>query len=92
MSPFFHLTCFPPPARLAPVEFVWKVTPALAAGNTVVIKVSKETSLTALYVGDLITAAGFPPGVVNILTGPGSSLGDAMTQHPDVDKVSSSEN
>lgn len=72
----------------ATAEFVWKVTPALAAGNTVVIKVSKETSLTALYVGDLITAAGIPPGVVNILTGPGSSLGDAMTQHPDVDKVS----
>jgi len=63
------------------------VTPALAAGNTVVIKVSKETSLTALLVGDLIAAAGLPPGVVNILTGPGKSLGDAMVQHPMVDKV-----
>jgi aldehyde dehydrogenase (NAD+) len=64
------------------------MTPALAAGNTVVIKVSKETSLTALLMGDLITAAGLPPGVVNILTGPGKSLGDAMVEHPDVDKVS----
>ena len=63
------------------------MTPALAAGNTVVIKVSKETTLTALMVGDLIRQAGFPPGVVNILTGPGTSLGDAMTTHPDVDKV-----
>jgi acyl-CoA reductase-like NAD-dependent aldehyde dehydrogenase len=67
---------------------MWKMTPALAAGNTVVIKVSKETSLTALLMGDLITAAGLPPGVVNILTGPGKSLGDAMVEHPDVDKVS----
>jgi aldehyde dehydrogenase (NAD+) len=69
------------------MEFCWKVTPALAAGNTVVIKVSKETTLTALLMGDIIKAAGLPPGVVNILTGPGSSLGDAMTQHPLVDKV-----
>lgn len=68
-------------------EFVWKVTPALAAGNTVVIKVSKETSLSALLVGDLVLQAGFPSGVLNILTGPGKSLGDAMVQHPLVDKV-----
>lgn len=68
-------------------EFSWKVCPALAAGNTVVIKVSKETTLTGLLMGDLIKQAGLPPGVVNILTGPGSSLGDAMVQHPDVDKV-----
>jgi aldehyde dehydrogenase (NAD+) len=63
------------------------MTPALAAGNTLVIKVSKETSLTALLVGDLVLQAGFPPGVLNILTGPGKSLGDAMVQHPMVDKV-----
>jgi aldehyde dehydrogenase (NAD+) len=70
-----------------PAEFVWKMTPALAAGNTLVIKVSKETSLTALLVGDLALQAGFPPGVLNILTGPGKSLGDALVQHPLVDKV-----
>jgi acyl-CoA reductase-like NAD-dependent aldehyde dehydrogenase len=50
-------------------------------------QVSKETSLTALLMGDLIAAAGLPPGVVNILTGPGKSLGDAMVQHPLADKV-----
>jgi acyl-CoA reductase-like NAD-dependent aldehyde dehydrogenase len=69
------------------MEVTWKLSPGLAAGNTVVIKVSKETPLTALYLGNLIQMAGFPPGVVNILTGPGSSLGDAMVTHPDVDKV-----
>jgi delta 1-pyrroline-5-carboxylate dehydrogenase len=68
-------------------EFCWKVTPALAAGNTVVIKVSKETSLTALLMGDLAAEAGLPPGVLNVLTGPGKSLGDAMVEHPMVDKV-----
>lgn len=73
-----------------PAEFCWKVTPALAAGNTVVIKVSKETTLTALMMGDLILQAGLPAGVVNILTGPGSSLGDAMVEHPLVDKVRTS--
>eukprot|EP00878_Enallax_costatus_P017641 GHUV01018535.1.p1 GENE.GHUV01018535.1~~GHUV01018535.1.p1 ORF type:complete len:415 (+),score=145.76 GHUV01018535.1:996-2240(+) len=69
------------------MELCWKVTPALAAGNTVVIKVSKETNLTALLMGDILKEAGLPPGVVNILTGPGSSLGDHMVQHPLVDKV-----
>lgn len=59
----------------------------MAAGNTVVIKVSKETSLTALLMGELIKEAGLPPGVVNILTGPGKGLGDHMVQHPLVDKV-----
>eukprot|EP00879_Flechtneria_rotunda_P019217 GHRR01020178.1.p1 GENE.GHRR01020178.1~~GHRR01020178.1.p1 ORF type:complete len:390 (+),score=99.31 GHRR01020178.1:177-1346(+) len=69
------------------MEFCWKVTPALAAGNTVVIKVSKETTLTALFMGDIFTQAGLPAGVVNILTGPGKSLGDALVEHPLVDKV-----
>jgi delta 1-pyrroline-5-carboxylate dehydrogenase len=52
-----------------------------------VLKVSQHTSLTALLMGDLILAAGLPEGVVNILTGPGATLGDAMAQHPGVDKV-----
>eukprot|EP00882_Tetradesmus_deserticola_P000514 GHRQ01000566.1.p1 GENE.GHRQ01000566.1~~GHRQ01000566.1.p1 ORF type:complete len:519 (+),score=242.54 GHRQ01000566.1:206-1762(+) len=69
------------------MEFTWKASPALAAGNTIVIKVSKETALTALMMGDLAKQAGLPPGVLNILTGPGTSLGDAMTEHPLVDKV-----
>lgn len=51
------------------------------------LQVSKETSLTALLMGDLLAAAGLPPGVVNILTGPGKSLGDAMVQHRLADKV-----
>ena len=69
------------------MEVSWKLSPGLAAGNTVVIKVSKETPLTALYLGKLIKEAGFPPDVINILTGPGKTLGDAMVTHPDVDKV-----
>jgi acyl-CoA reductase-like NAD-dependent aldehyde dehydrogenase len=51
------------------------------------LQVSKETTLTALFMGELIKLAGLPPGVVNILTGPGTSLGDAMVEHPLVDKV-----
>ena len=65
----------------------WKLAPALAAGNTVVLKVAEQTPLTALRVGELIVEAGFPPGVVNILPGYGPTAGAAIARHMDVDKV-----
>jgi phenylacetaldehyde dehydrogenase len=65
----------------------WKLGPALAAGNTVVLKPAEHTPLTALRLGELIVAAGFPKGVVNIVPGPGSVAGEALANHPDVDKV-----
>jgi phenylacetaldehyde dehydrogenase len=65
---------------------VWKIAPALAAGCTIVLKPAEQTPLTALRLGELIMEAGFPPGVVNIVTGDGSA-GAAIAAHPDVDKV-----
>ena len=64
-----------------------KLAPALAAGCTVVLKPAEDTSLTALRLGELILEAGFPPGVVNIVTGYGEAIGEALASHPDVDKV-----
>src|ERR1700730_11708041 len=65
----------------------WKIAPALAAGCTVVLKAAEQTPMTALRLGELIQEAGFPPGVVNILTGFGETAGAALAAHPDVDKV-----
>ena len=79
-------------AQIIPWNFpllmaAWKLAPALAAGNCVVLKSAEQTPLTALYLGKLIVEAGFPPGVVNILSGFGPTAGAAMVQHPDVSKV-----
>jgi len=65
----------------------WKWGPALACGCTVVLKVAEQTPLTALRVGELVLEAGFPAGVVNILTGFGPTAGQALARHMDVDKV-----
>jgi len=65
----------------------WKLAPALACGNTVVLKVAEQTPLSALRVGELILEAGFPEGVVNILPGYGPTAGGAIARHMDVDKV-----
>jgi phenylacetaldehyde dehydrogenase len=65
----------------------WKIAPALAAGCTIVLKPAEQTPLTALRLGQLIQEAGFPDGVVNILTGFGETAGAALAAHPDVDKV-----
>jgi aldehyde dehydrogenase (NAD+) len=65
----------------------WKLAPALATGNTVVLKPAEQTPLTALRVGELIIEAGFPEGVVNILPGFGETAGAAIANHMDVDKV-----
>lgn len=64
----------------------WKLGPALAAGNTVVMKVAEQTPLTALYVAKLSAEAGFPPGVINLVPGYGQTAGRALSSHPDVDK------
>jgi betaine-aldehyde dehydrogenase len=66
----------------------WKVAPALALGNTIVAKPAGVTPLTALMLGDLALRAGVPPGVFNVVPGPGSSVGSALVTHPDVRKIS----
>src|SRR5208282_5097523 len=65
----------------------WKLGPALAAGCTVVLKPAEQTPLSALRLGELIEEAGFPEGVVNIVTGLGETAGAALAAHPDVDKI-----
>lgn len=65
----------------------WKLGPALATGCTVVLKIAEETPLSALRLGQLVLDAGFPPGVVNMITGYGETAGAALSAHPDVDKV-----
>lgn len=65
----------------------WKVAPALAAGCTIILKPAETTSLTALELGVIAQAAGLPNGVLNILSGRGSVVGQALVDHPEVDKV-----
>jgi acyl-CoA reductase-like NAD-dependent aldehyde dehydrogenase len=72
-----------------PVMFTsWKLGPALAAGNTVVLKPAELTPLTALRVAELVAEVGFPPGVVNVLPGYGPTAGQRILEHPDIAKVS----
>ena len=66
----------------------WKLAPALACGNTSVVKIAEETPLTGLCLGLLCQEAGFPDGVVNIVPGFGETAGRALVAHPDVDKIS----
>ena len=65
----------------------WKLGPALACGNTVVIKAAEQTPLSILYFAQLVKEAGFPPGVVNILNGIGKEAGAAIASHLDIDKI-----
>jgi aldehyde dehydrogenase (NAD+) len=65
----------------------WKLAPALATGNTIVMKPAEQTPLTALRIGELILEAGFPEGVVNMLPGYGPTAGAAIANHMDIDKV-----
>ena len=79
-------------AQIIPWNFplvmaAWKLGPALAAGCTCILKPAEQTPLTALKLGDLIVEAGFPPGVVNILTGYGETVGAALVTHPGIDKI-----
>ncbi|KAG1250955.1 hypothetical protein G6F68_012525 [Rhizopus microsporus] len=65
----------------------WKLGPALATGNTVIVKTSEMTPLSALKVAQLVVEAGFPPGVINIITGYGAKAGDALSRHMKVAKI-----
>lgn len=65
----------------------WKIQSAIAAGNTVVIKSAENTPLSLLYFGQLVKKAGFPPGVINIVSGLGPIAGSAIAKHEDIDKV-----
>jgi acyl-CoA reductase-like NAD-dependent aldehyde dehydrogenase len=94
-GPFFHYTLREPlgvVAAIVPWNFPlllasWKVAPALAAGNTVVLKPASWTPLSALRFAEICQEAGVPDGVVNVITGPGGKLGKALVRHPGVDKV-----
>lgn len=66
---------------------VWKLGPALATGNTIVLKPASDTPLNALELARIVDKASFPPGVVNVVTGRGGEIGEALTTSPDVDKV-----
>jgi phenylacetaldehyde dehydrogenase len=79
-------------AQIVPWNFplamaAWKLGPALATGCTCILKPAEQTPLTALRLAELIAEAGFPPGVVNVLTGLGETTGAALVAHPGVDKV-----
>lgn len=66
---------------------MWKVGPALATGCTMVVKPASLTPLSMLALGQIATEAGLPPGVLNVVTGPGSTVGMGLATHPEVDKV-----
>jgi aldehyde dehydrogenase (NAD+) len=66
---------------------VWKIAPALACGNTIVIKIAEQTPLNGLRIGQLALEAGIPAGVLNVIPGFGAKAGAALAAHPDVDKV-----
>jgi len=67
---------------------MWKISAPLAAGCTIVLKPAQQTTLSMLYFARLCEEAGLPPGVLNIVTGKGSTIGNALTAHPDVSKIS----
>lgn len=66
----------------------WKIAPALACGNTIIFKPSEFTPLSALYLASLTQAAGFPPGVLNVVTGTGPIIGEAISSHMGIEKIS----
>jgi aldehyde dehydrogenase (NAD+) len=65
----------------------WKVAPALACGNTVIVKPASQTPLTALALAEIALEVGLPPGVLNVITGPGSKVGQMLVEHPGIDKI-----
>ncbi len=65
----------------------WKVAPALATGNVVILKPASQTPLTAIALGEIAIEIGLPPGVLNVITGPGSTVGQAIVEHPGIDKI-----
>jgi aldehyde dehydrogenase (NAD+) len=69
------------------LQAMWKIAPALACGNSVVLKPASLTPLTALMLGGLLEEAGLPPGAFNVVPGPGEVIGQAMAEHPGIDKI-----
>ena len=65
----------------------WKIAPALATGNVVILKPASQTPLTALALGEIAVEVGLPPGVLNVLTGSGATVGQAIVEHPGIDKI-----
>src|SRR5919202_6753323 len=65
----------------------WKVAPALACGNTVIVKPASQTPLTAFALAELAAEVGIPAGVVNVITGSGATLGQMIVEHPGIDKI-----
>src|SRR5580765_1803499 len=65
----------------------WKLAPALAAGCTIVLKPDSQTPLTALRMAELATEVGFPPGAINVVPGPGPTIGAHLVKHPGIDKI-----
>ncbi len=94
-GPFFNYTLREPlgvVAAIVPWNYPlllasYKVAPALAAGNAVILKPASQTPLTALRLGEIIEEAGLPPGIFQVVTGPGASCGGALAEHPGVDKI-----
>lgn len=76
------------PWNLPFMQMTWKASAALAAGNTVVVKPASDTPLSAVMLGAIANEAGLPPGVLNIITGPGSTVGTVMAKHPYVQRIS----
>jgi acyl-CoA reductase-like NAD-dependent aldehyde dehydrogenase len=70
------------------LQAMWKIAPALALGNTVVLKPASVTPLTSLLFAELLTEAGLPPGAFQVVPGPGAVIGRAMAEHPGIDKIS----
>ncbi len=70
------------------LQAMWKIAPALALGNTLVLKPASATPLTALLFAEILAEAGLPPGALNVVPGPGAIVGQAMAEHPDIDKIS----
>lgn len=66
---------------------MWKIAPALVMGNSIIVKPASNTPLGTLKLAELAVAAGLPPGVFNVVTGPGSTVGEALVTHPEVDKI-----
>lgn len=76
------------PWNLPFMQLTWKASAALAAGNTVVVKPASYTPLSAVMLGEIANEAGLPPGVLNILTGPGSTVGTEMCMNPSIRRIS----
>jgi aldehyde dehydrogenase (NAD+)/phenylacetaldehyde dehydrogenase len=70
------------------LQAMWKIAPALALGNAIVLKPASLTPLTALMFAELLTEAGLPPGALNVIPGPGTVVGRAMAEHAGIDKIS----